>query len=162
MAKGGDRTTNVGRTPDVAEETVGTTVPRPWNGGLEKNTGLLWVCKGHTLGSGVLLGNGDTPVTPNKFWVTTLKDFATLEFRRKDGVYEDADEGAEEPIWESYRHDRPITDDQYLWEGSMGIRQIKDLFKRGTRQLNRIMATVGRALTLIQAETVAPTWAADE
>ena len=117
---------------------------------------------------------------------TTLKDFADLKFRRRDGDYEDADEAAKEPIWESYRHDRPITDDtalEALWEGNMGIRQVKDLFKRGTtrqwsgdmfdtwaakeprgvhafggqqkinRQINLIRAAASHALTIIRTKT---------
>ena len=140
----------------------------------------------------MLLGTRATPETPNAFWKNTLKDFETLDFRRRAGGYEDADEAAEEPIWESHRHAPPLSDDQDLWEGVMGVRQVKDLFKRGTtrkwpggqfdvwaaqgpngvgdfggqqsfnRQINKIMATARDALNIIRDRTRPPRWTKDE
>jgi hypothetical protein len=150
-----------------------------------------WICKGHTLGRGVLLGTRKLPETPNLFWTTTLKKIETLDFRRRAGRFEDADEAAEEPIWESHRWGPPVPDDNSLWEGPMGIRQVKNLFKRGTtvrwsgnqfdiwaarqgsvadfggqrdfnRQINTIMRTCEEALAVIRNQTRPPTWYRDE
>ena len=85
-----------------------------------------WVCRGHTLGRGVLLGNGDLPEMPNKFWEETCINLRDMKFRRKDGPYDDADEANEEPIWESHRHGAPRVTDRDLWEDGMGVRQVKD------------------------------------
>ena len=157
-----------------------------------KNILDAWTCKGHTLGRGVMLGNGDTPELPNKFWEQTFADFYTMKFRRKEGDYEDAHEAAEEPIWESHQHQVPEMEDQDLWEDGMGIRQVKDLVNRETekvyrgahwdrwaaagqgglaafggqremdKQRRKITNTVAVNLQLLRTTTTPPQWAKDE
>ena len=49
----------------------------------------LWICKGHTLGRGVILGKGDLPNSPNEFWENVLADFRELDVRRALCSYAD-------------------------------------------------------------------------
>ena len=47
-----------------------------------------------------------------------------MRFRRRPGDYDDADEAAEEPVWQSYRHLKPIIENmkKFKREESISIR----------------------------------------
>ena len=81
-----------------------------------------WVCRGHTLGRGVLLGSGTMPEMPSIFGDETVQNFLQIKFRRKQGPYDDAAEACEEPIWESHRNSVPFMTERDLWEDGMGVR----------------------------------------
>ena len=69
---------------------------------------------------------------PNTFWKETLSDFGDMEFRRKTGgyIYDDADEAAEEPVWQSHIHLKPVIEHEEICKNKLGVRQVKNLVKR--------------------------------
>ena len=93
-----------------------------------------WVTKGHALGRGVLLGTGETNEAPNAFWDAAIEEFKTLTIKHTKLGITDPWEALEEPVWEGHRVDPPEVENQDLWEGELGLRQIKDMIDRGDNQ----------------------------
>ena len=91
-----------------------------------------WMCRGHTLGRGVVFGTGDLPDAPNEFWKRVFEEFRELELERTDSDYEDPDEAAEEPVWEGREIDPPDIQNQDMWDEELGLRQVKDWINRRT------------------------------
>ena len=89
---------------------------------------LDWfVCKGNTIGRGILMGTGSLPTGPNAFWDAVMEDFRDLKPERTRTGYEDAKEAMEEPIWESRGLiQKPQMKYQGEWEEELGVRQVKE------------------------------------
>ena len=94
----------------------------------------VWMCKGHTLGRGVVFGGGDLPDAPNEFWKKVFEEFRDLSIIGVTNDYEDADEAGEEPIWEGRRITVPDVraGHKEVWDGELGLRQVKDWMNRET------------------------------
>ena len=93
-----------------------------------------WMCKGHTLGRGVVFGGGDLPDAPNEFWKKVFEEFRELSIAGTKNEYEDPEEAEEEPIWEGRRITRPNVSigHKEVWDEELGLRQVKDWINRGT------------------------------
>ena len=85
-----------------------------------------------------------------------LSDFGEMKFRRKPGGYDDADEAAEEPVWQSHIHLKPAiskTHEEKL-KNKLGVRQVKDLVRRESHRprsgdfWDRLIASKGETRAL--------------